>query len=144
MHKVYTNTLSLQGRVHHERKRRADVWGCGRSHWDLRAQVKVQMEKIHYPKGAQVFLFLRFRAHFPKKTCALKRVYICNHAVTNCGCSVCSPNCSRMENFIFGGVAAGAAICVVGFRFNLRTSSQPYQDYMKTGGCFIDTAPLKS
>ena len=35
MHKVYTFTLSLQGRVHHGRKRRADVWGCGRSHWDL-------------------------------------------------------------------------------------------------------------
>ena len=27
---------SLQGRVHHGRKRRADVRGCGRSHWDLR------------------------------------------------------------------------------------------------------------
>ena len=36
MHKVYTSTLSLQGRVHHGRRRRADVWGCGRSHWDLR------------------------------------------------------------------------------------------------------------
>ena len=34
--KVYTNTLSLQGRVHHGRKRRADVWGCGRSRWDPR------------------------------------------------------------------------------------------------------------
>ena len=36
MHKVYTDTLSLQGRVHHRRKRRAGVWGCGRSHWELR------------------------------------------------------------------------------------------------------------
>ena len=29
MHKVYTNTPGLQGRVHHGRRRRADVWGCG-------------------------------------------------------------------------------------------------------------------
>ena len=29
MHKVYTSTQGLQGRVHHGRKRRADVLGCG-------------------------------------------------------------------------------------------------------------------
>ena len=50
---MYTCTLSLQGRVHHGRKRRADVWGVWPQPLGSQAQVKVQLEKFHYPQGAK-------------------------------------------------------------------------------------------